>query len=52
MVIKGICANRYLAMNRDGRLFGAVRELDYPLSVNKTYIISVLKIERLSKFGN
>lgn len=24
VVIKGVCANRYLAMNRDGRLFGAV----------------------------
>lgn len=28
VVIKGICANRYLAMNRDGRLFGAVSDLD------------------------
>lgn len=25
VVIKGVCANRYLAMNRDGRLFGTVR---------------------------
>ena len=24
VVIKGLAANRYLAMNRDGRLFGAV----------------------------
>lgn len=24
VVIKGVCANRYLAMNRDGRLFGTV----------------------------
>uniref|UniRef100_A0A8C5GF88 Fibroblast growth factor n=1 Tax=Gouania willdenowi TaxID=441366 RepID=A0A8C5GF88_GOUWI len=24
VVIKGVCSNRYLAMNRDGRLFGAV----------------------------
>ncbi|XP_053734636.1 fibroblast growth factor 2 isoform X1 [Synchiropus splendidus] len=28
VVIKGICANRYLAMNRDGRLFGARRATD------------------------
>lgn len=27
VVIKGVCANRYLAMNRDGRLFGAVSYL-------------------------
>lgn len=36
VVIKGICANRYLAMNRDGRLFGAVSERDYQPSVNKS----------------
>lgn len=40
VVIKGVCANRYLAMNRDGRLFGAVSEC-YCLSVHKTYIIFV-----------
>lgn len=28
VVIKGVCANRYLAMNRDGRLFGARRATD------------------------
>lgn len=28
VVIKGVCANRYLAMNRDGRLFGAKRATD------------------------
>lgn len=34
VVIKGVCANRYLAMNRDGRLFGAVSELDFQVSIN------------------
>lgn len=34
VVIKGICANRYLAMNRDGRLFGAVSELGCYVSIN------------------
>ncbi|XP_010783703.1 fibroblast growth factor 2 [Notothenia coriiceps] len=30
VVIKGVCANRYLAMNRDGRLFGAsVNDLQF-----------------------
>ncbi|XP_029703099.1 fibroblast growth factor 2 isoform X2 [Takifugu rubripes] len=28
VVIKGVCANRYLAMNRDGRLFGMKRATD------------------------
>uniref|UniRef100_A0AAQ4Q1P3 Fibroblast growth factor n=1 Tax=Gasterosteus aculeatus aculeatus TaxID=481459 RepID=A0AAQ4Q1P3_GASAC len=28
VVIKGVCANRYLAMNRDGRLFGVRRATD------------------------
>ncbi|XP_043982406.1 fibroblast growth factor 2 [Gambusia affinis] len=28
VIIKGVCANRYLAMNRDGRLFGARRPTD------------------------
>uniref|UniRef100_A0A8C4ZEA7 Fibroblast growth factor n=1 Tax=Gadus morhua TaxID=8049 RepID=A0A8C4ZEA7_GADMO len=28
VVIKGLAANRYLAMNRDGRLFGARRATD------------------------
>lgn len=29
VVIKGVFANRYLAMNRDGRLFGAVSDFSY-----------------------
>ncbi len=48
VVIKGVCANRYLAMNRDGRLFGAVRELHDPLSVCKTSIITALKLLLMS----
>ncbi len=48
VVIKGVCANRYLAMNRDGRLFGAVSELHYPLSVCKTSIITALKLLLMS----
>uniref|UniRef100_A0AAQ4RS85 Fibroblast growth factor n=1 Tax=Gasterosteus aculeatus aculeatus TaxID=481459 RepID=A0AAQ4RS85_GASAC len=36
VVIKGVCANRYLAMNRDGRLFGVVSEPDRRLQTNVT----------------
>ena len=33
LVIKGLSANRYLAMNRDGRLFGTVSSLGCPPTV-------------------
>lgn len=38
VVIKGVCANRYLAMNRDGRLFGAVSEWDFLPSKNVLFV--------------
>lgn len=44
VIIKGTCANRYLAMNRDGRLFGAVSELGCYVSIHtNSWIFSVPK---------